>query len=40
MPNVTISYGMPFDFIAFFGYFHIFLTSIHVSIVVSPPRGG
>ena len=29
-PDVTVSYGRPFDFIKFFGYFHTFLTTIHV----------
>ena len=35
MPDVTASYGMPFDFIAFFRYFHTLLTTIHVCSVVS-----
>ena len=32
MPNVTESYGKSIDFIAFFGYFHTLLMTIHVSI--------
>ena len=28
MPDVTASYGMPFDFIAFFGHFHTLLSEL------------
>ena len=30
IPDVTASYGMPFDFIVFFGYFHNLLLVRHV----------
>ena len=32
MPDLTANYGTPFEFIAFFRYFHKFLTTIHVVI--------
>ena len=38
MPDVRASYGIPFDFIKFFGHFHTLLLTIHVWIVVSPPN--
>ena len=38
MPDVTASSGRSFDFIAFFGYFHTLLTSIHVQSIVSSPN--
>ena len=36
MSDVAVSYGRPFDLIAFFGCIHKFLTIIHVRIVVFP----
>ena len=38
MPDVTASYGIPFDFIAFFGHFYALLLAIHVWIDVFPPN--
>ena len=38
MPDVTASYGRPFDFITLFGHFHTLLLTIHDWIVVSPPN--
>ena len=38
MPDVTVSYGTPFNFIAFFWYFHTLLLIIHVYIAVFPPN--
>ena len=34
MSDVTTSYGMPFDFLVFFGCFHTLLMIIHILIVV------
>ena len=34
MPDVTASYGRPFDFITFFGYFHTLLTSVFMPKVL------
>ena len=36
MPDVTACYGMPFDFIAFFGYFHTVLLTINGEYVKKP----
>ena len=38
MPDVTSSYGTQFDFMSFFGYFHILLTTMHDRIIESLPN--
>ena len=37
-PNVTESYEMPFDFVAFSGSFHTLLKTIHAWSFVFPPN--